>query len=58
MTTQQKIEKKGYKVVHNIGYRNGQQTIVSVSIRKDNGQFADGRTMTYPNVTKAYEAIK
>lgn len=34
MKTQQKIEKKGYKVIYNMGWRNGVQTITSVSATK------------------------
>ena len=36
MKTLAKIEKKGYRVTSNIGWRNGEQTIVSVSAEKNN----------------------
>jgi uncharacterized protein (DUF302 family) len=34
MTTREKIEKRGYKVTSNLGYRDGEQTIVSYSAKK------------------------
>jgi len=36
MTTQQKIEKKGYKVTFNMGWKNGEQTTTSVTASKGN----------------------
>jgi len=34
MTTREKIERKGYKVTSNLGYRNGERAIVSYSAKK------------------------
>jgi len=41
MTTQQKIEKKGYKVTFNMGWRDGEQRIVSVSASKGNTKITE-----------------
>lgn len=46
MKTQQKIEKKGYKVTYNMGWKNGEQAIVSVSAQKGN------RKTTSKNITQ------
>lgn len=51
MTTQQKIEKKGYKVTFNMGWRNGEQTIVSVTAKKGL------KKMTEKNITSLLKAI-
>ena len=51
MTTQQRIEKKGYKVTHNMGYKNDEQTIVSVSAEKN------GMKITKENITSLFKAI-
>ncbi len=48
MKIQQKIEKKGYKVQANMGYINGEQTIVSYTAKKvsNNIAFATAKSMT------------
>jgi hypothetical protein len=51
MTTQQKIEKKGYKVTFNMGYKNNEQTIVSVSAEKN------GQKITAPNITQLLKRL-
>lgn len=58
MKTIEKIQKKGYKVTMLTGQRNGMQSIIGVQIRKDGGQFADGRPVRFRNVTEAYNAIR
>jgi hypothetical protein len=51
MKTLEKIEKKGYKVTFNMGYRNGESSVVSVTAKKD------GRQFTKPNLTQLLKAI-
>lgn len=53
MTTREKIEKKGYKVTSNMGWKNGEQTIVSYSAEKDGRNVA-----TRDTITALYQAIK
>ena len=53
MTTREKIEKKGYKVIYHSGFKNGVQTIVSVTASKLNGL----RLVTKPNITQLYKAL-
>lgn len=52
MTTQEKIEKLGYKVTRNIGYHNGEQCVVSVTASSGNLKF------TRPTITQLFEAIQ
>jgi hypothetical protein len=51
MTTQRKIEKKGYKVTFNTGWRDGEQRIVSVSATKDNAK------ITQKNITTLLKSL-
>lgn len=51
MSTQQKIEKKGYKVTFNMGWRNGEQSITSVSATKGNIK------ITANNITSLYKSL-
>lgn len=51
MKTQSKIEKKGYKVTFNMGYKNDEQTIVSVSAEKN------GKKITEKNITALNKLI-
>lgn len=51
MKTQEKIEKKGYRVTFNTGWRNGEQTIVSVSAEKNN------RKITRDNLTQLLKSL-
>jgi hypothetical protein len=54
MTTANKIEQKGYKLIYNMGYKNGIQCIVSVSAINSNG-----RTIaTERNVTALFKIVK
>lgn len=52
MTTQTKIENKGYKVTFNMGSKNGEQSIVSVSAIKGNSK------ITEKNITALFNRIK
>jgi hypothetical protein len=52
MKTQQRIEKNGYKVRHNIGHRNGEQCIISVTALRNDREVA-----TRPNITQLLKAI-
>lgn len=52
MKTQQKIEKKGYKVTFNMGWINGMQSIVSVSAIKGNNR------ITEKNITQLLKSIQ
>lgn len=52
MTTYEKITKKGYKIVNNIGYHDGVQCIVSVTAIKGNV------SITELNITRLYNRIK
>lgn len=52
MKTIKKIEKKGYKVTANIGYRNGEQCIVSYTAKNE----TRNHTVTQPNVTQLNKA--
>lgn len=52
MTTQQKIEKKGYKVTFNMGWKNGEQSIVSVSATKGN------QKVTADNITQLFKKLR
>jgi hypothetical protein len=38
MQLQTKLEIKGFKIIHNIGYKNGEQTIISYSLKNENGR--------------------
>lgn len=49
MTTKQKLEKKGYKVTFNIGWRNGEQAIVSVTATNKKGGKYTGKNITEVN---------
>lgn len=51
MTNQTKIEKKGYKVTFNMGYKNGRQTITSVTAIKGNTK------VSADNVTRLIKKI-
>ena len=51
MTTQQKIEKKGYKVTFNMGYKNGEQAVVSVTATKLNAK------VTADNITQLFKKL-
>lgn len=51
MKTQEKIEKKGYKVTYNIGWRNGIQSIVSVTATR--GTYK----VTERNITSLFRAL-
>lgn len=51
MTTQQKIEKKGYKVTFNMGWENGEQKIVSVTAVKGNSK------ITQKNITALFKSV-
>lgn len=51
MKTQLKIEKAGYKVTANMGYRNGEQTIVSYTASKN------GCSITRPNITQLFKSL-
>jgi hypothetical protein len=54
MTTANKIEKKGYKVKYNMGYKDGILCIISVSAMNSNG-----RTIaTERNVTALFKIVK
>jgi hypothetical protein len=54
MTTANKIEKKGYKVKYNMGYKDGILCIISVSATNSNG-----RTIaTERNVTALLKIVK
>ena len=53
MKTSDKIVKKGYKLRYNIGNRNGEQCIVSITALRNEREVA-----TRPNVTQLYEAIR
>lgn len=51
MKTQQRIESKGYKVTYNMGWRNGEQTIVSVTAKKGLNK------VTEKNITSLLKAV-
>ena len=51
MTTQKKIESKGYKVSFNIGWVNGEQRVISVSATKGNYK------NTTKNITQLYKSL-
>lgn len=51
MKTEQKIEKKGYKVTYNLGYKNGEQGINSVTATKNNVK------LTAKNITALLKSI-
>lgn len=53
MKTSEKIEKKGYKLRYNIGRRNGEQCIVSITALRNEREVA-----TRQNITQLYQAIK
>ena len=46
MTTEQKIAKKGYSVRSNLGYKNGEQKIVSYSALKNGKEEARATSKT------------
>ena len=46
MKVEKKIEKKGYKLRGNMGYRNGIQTIVNFSAMKNGKEFAKASSKT------------
>jgi hypothetical protein len=46
MTVEQKIAKKGYSLRCNVGYKNGEQTIVSYSALKNNREIATAKNKT------------
>jgi hypothetical protein len=54
MKTASKIERKGYKLTYNIGYKDGTQCIVSVSAMNSNGRVI----ATERNVTALYKIVK
>lgn len=51
MTQIQKLEKKGYKVVNLTGWRNGEQTITGVQVKKD------VRSKNYKSATEALRYV-
>lgn len=53
MKTSDKIVKKGYKLRYNIGKRNGEQCVVSITALRN-----EREVVTRPNVTKLYAALK
>lgn len=52
MTTIQKIEKKGYKIIANMGYKNGEQCIISYTATNKQRN----HTVTQPNITQLNKA--
>ena len=52
MKTIEKIEKKGYKVIANMSYENGEQTIISYTATKGNVNIEE------KNITKLFNRIK
>ena len=51
MKTQTKIENKGFKVTYNMGYKNNENGIISVSAEKN------GRKTTSKNITTLLKSI-
>ena len=49
MTIQEKIEKKGFSIRSNMGYRNGEQTVISYSAIKSgqSAAIADSKTALF-----------
>lgn len=54
MKTANKIEQKGYKLIYNMGYKDGTQCIVSVSAMNSNGRVI----ATERNVTALWKIVK
>jgi len=52
MTYQQHLEKKGYTIRHNIGHRDGEQCIISITALR-NGR----EVLTRPNITQLYKSL-
>lgn len=51
MTTQKKIEKKGYTVTFNMGWKDGEQCIMSVTAVKGNNK------ITEKNITSLLKSV-
>lgn len=45
-TTESKINKKGYELRGNIGYKNGEQTIVSYSAIRNGKEYSTAKSKT------------
>lgn len=53
MTTLKKIEKKGYKVTANMGWKNGEQCIVSFTAERTDGRMI--HKVTQPNISQLFK---